>query len=396
MHRITRRITSFILTVLLFFAFLPALHADVIYSSTWDFSVDLPEGFTMVDAADDNRFLFEHQALPVQVLLRAYPGTQFDSPRAALSDVFSKLHATGDIDDCDWRNAETVIGSFTMTLGSVDYWGWAVAARLSEVPGIVCSLSYISTDYADVGGVEQFLLSCADSLNIDTGSYREAGPITSYAFPKTQKISHKISIHGIPITIQLDADDIEADRFVIEREFAVLSMYSESPLWKEAWQRYYRQIFRNSCNRLKNAAFQIQNALSRTMKADKPMNAAEADRWIAEQLLSWTQEFTYQRDYTTSDFTPVTAALTGSGCDCDSRSMLITCLLMNMGIPSSIFVSREYSHAVVGVQVDGKGARLDTEDGSYILGETTAKVDLGLMAKNMSDSTKWLYVPLVP
>ncbi len=361
-----------------------ALSADVIYSSTWDFSVDLPEGFEMADAQDDNRFLFVHQALPVQVLLRCYPADAFETPREALTDVFSKLHAESDIDDVDWRNADTVLGSFEMTLGAADYYGWAVAARLSGGKGTVCALSYIDESYGNLGGVDQFLISCADSLNIDRGSYREAGPVTSYAYPKTKKVPVFLDINGTKVTVQLDADDVEADRFVVEREYAVLVMYADSPLWQEAWQRYYRQIFRNSCGRLKNAAFMIQNALQST------------DRDVAQQLLTWTQNFTYQRDYTTSDFTPVTAALTGSGCDCDSRAMLITCLLMNMGIPSSIFVSREYSHAVVGVQVDGRGARLDTEDGSFVLGETTAKVDLGMMAKNMTDSTKWLYVPLVP
>ncbi len=350
----------------------------------------------MIDAADDNRFLFEHQGLPVQVLLRAYANTAFESPRDALTDIFSKLGAAGDIDDTDWRNADTVIGNFTMNLGGIGYTGWAVAARLAEVPGILCSLSYVQNEYAALGGVDQFVISCADSLNIDAGSYREAGPITSYAYPRTAKQSYPLNINGTPVTVQLDADDVAADRFVVEREYAVLTMYAESPLWKEAWQRYYRQIFRNSCGRLKSAAFQIQNALSRTMDPSTAMNSKEADYYLAQQLLSWTQNFTYERDYTTSDFTPVTAALTGSGCDCDSRSMLITCLLMNMGIPSSIFVSREYSHAVVGVQLDVPGARLDTEDGIFVLGETTAKVKLGLMAKDMSDSTKWIYVPLVP
>jgi len=65
-----------------------------------------------------------------------------------------------------------------------------------------------------------------------------------------------------------------------------------------------------------------------------------------------------------------------------------------MNIKSQLFISTVFSHSVFGSDVSGKGARLDFEGTAYLLGETTASVDIGLIAREMNDSTKWFAIPL--
>ena len=73
--------------------------------------------------------------------------------------------------------------------------------------------------------------------------------------------------------------------------------------------------------------------------------------------------------------------------------MLMCVLLNNMGIDSVLFVSREYSHAIYGADVNAWGAKIKIGEKEYLLGETTA-VDIapGLIAKEYSDTYKWIPV----
>ena len=114
-------------------------------------------------------------------------------------------------------------------------------------------------------------------------------------------------------------------------------------------------------------------------------------------LLNWVQNFDYKRDNskkTSSDFTNLIDTFLGGGSDCDSRSMLMCVLLKNIGIDSVLFVSREYSHAVYGADINSWGAKIKVEGKEYLLGETTAKdIKPGLIAKEFSDTSKW--IPIV-
>jgi hypothetical protein len=117
-------------------------------------------------------------------------------------------------------------------------------------------------------------------------------------------------------------------------------------------------------------------------------------RTLAESLLSWIQGFTYERNLMGSDFIDlVTAATEGRG-DCDSRALLFATLLQHSDISAAIMVSRDYGHAMALVQVDGAGARFDWGNKKWVVAETTAKVPLGLIAKDVSDPNKWLGILL--
>ena len=73
--------------------------------------------------------------------------------------------------------------------------------------------------------------------------------------------------------------------------------------------------------------------------------------------------------------------------------MLMCVLLGNMGIKSNLFISREYSHAVYGADINQPGAKITVNGTDFLLGETTAKdIKPGLIAAEMNDTEKWMPV----
>ena len=57
-------------------------------------------------------------------------------------------------------------------------------------------------------------------------------------------------------------------------------------------------------------------------------------------------------------------------------------------------VSHEYSHAMLAVDVPGGGQRFEFNGKKYLVGETTAKVGLGMIASTMADWKKWMGIDL--
>ena len=191
----------------------------------------------------------------------------------------------------------------------------------------------------------------------------------------------------------MDADDSDANNFIIDCEFAVLKLYANHEKWKEAWTRYYKTIYRDSYSRLEKAAFEINAALYPLAVRKNPKNAEEE---LNAMLLNWVQSFDYKRgNKTSSDFTSVVDSIAGIGSDCDSRSMLMCILLRHNGIKTELFVSREYSHAVYGADILTNGAKINVDGTDYLLGETTVKnLKPGLIAQEQNDTEKWIPIRL--
>lgn len=371
-------ITGFLLFILSVFP----LSADILNSPTWGYAIDLPEGFILIDRQGNDRYLFEHEELPVSVILAAYPEGRYDSAYTALETSLASLMADYDVSETEWRNTDCAVGNFDFQLDGELKTGWSVAATLPETSGHIVVLCWCPQ--ASASEFSQFVISCVDALCIDRGSWYEAGPVTSFAFPEEGRRQVSTVIDGKTVSFSLAETDLEADSFVVEREYAVLCEYQASERWVTAWQRYYRQIFRNECGRLKQAAFAIRNALGVRKSTDE----------LAQILLSWTQGFDYARELTYTDFTPATAIIQGEGSDCDGRSMLLAILLHHMDAKTCIFVSKEYNHAVFGIATEMAGAKIEMNGTWYTLGETTTPVKLGLIAASFSKTENWIGVPL--
>jgi hypothetical protein len=62
----------------------------------------------------------------------------------------------------------------------------------------------------------------------------------------------------------------------------------------------------------------------------------------------------------------------------------------HLGIESVLMVSPRFAHSIVGIDVDGPGARFSFNQKAYLVAETTAEVDLGLIDAAMADPAGWI------
>ena len=346
-------------------------------------SIDYPEGFKLVDQnAEGTSFHIQSSGTPVQAIVRIYDKGRYKTAHDALSMSLKAMKLTGDCEDVKWRNQNACIATFTGKLLGSSVAGFGVAASIPD-NGTIVILDWCEQNQAQV--YTPFMTSLLDSLNIDEGSYWEAGIITQYLYPKTEELLPiSLDINGTKVNSLLRANDTEAADYLIEREYSVLCMYANTTMWKEAWQRYYRMIFRDSYNRLQRVSFDIYNELA-------PQSKDDTD--LAQKLLNWTQGFSYEREKNISDFASLPAILTGSGSDCDSRSMLLAVLLTSMGQDAIMLVSNVYSHAMVAITSDHQGHSFKYNNKEYLMGETTVPgLTWGKISSNQNDQKKWIEV----
>lgn len=372
------------------------VYSEDVRDSDFGYSLDIPEGYQVAEYTPDGMsYRFVHDRMPVNLLLKLYSKGEYDNSKNALDGTLKKLSAVYDIDTFTWRNEPCAIASMEMTLpmNETKYSGWSISVVLPENNAILVLVCY--ADFEIANDCQQFIISTLNSLCIDRGSYYAPGIFTTYAFPSqgTKKITLKIN--GKEIQTEIDKDDEAASKFVIDCEYAVLSLYANNDKWQDAWVRYYKCIFRDSYSRLRKVSFDINSALIPLAQKENKDNPNYA---MNEMLLDWVQNFSYERqnqDSKKSDFENLPAILCGAGSDCDSRSTLLCVILGNMGIKTSLFISREYSHAIYGVTFDIPGAKINVSGTDYLLCETTAKgVKPGLIASDMNDTEKWIPVEL--
>ena len=348
--------------------------------------IDLPEEFALVQSQGENSFLLQSKIAPVCSIVRIYESGKFISAQEALESTMKKLNLkTFETKTAQWRNNEACITAFKGEISGAESQGYAAASVIPENKSIAVLVSWCSAEnfYNASSLTESFI----DSLCVDSESCFSPGLFTSLYHPASGKDkSVSLLIDKKEIFSQIDSLDCENSEYLIEREYKVLQMYMNSPLWKEAWQRYYRMIFKDSCKRLQKVSFDIYETLA-------PECKDETD--FAQKILSWTQGFKYEREKTASDFASLPSIISGEGSDCDSRAMLIAVILQSMNIDSIIFVSSDFHHAVAGLVSSHPGFSFTLEGKSYLTGETTVPgLTWGIIDKNQSDFSKWIPVML--
>ena len=368
------------------------LNAEEVTDSDFGYSLDIPEGFNVSGYTPDGMsYHFKHSFVPVDFVLKLYEKDVFPDSNSALKGALKKLNADYEgTDTFTWDNTGCSISNFSSNaIAAEGVSGWAVAATLPDNGANLVLLCY--ADSSKAKNCEQFILSTLNSLCISKKSRFSPGIITSYAYQQGERNKIRLNIGGRQITTEIDSSDSEANNFVIECEFEILKLYANHEKWKEAWIRYYRAIFRDSYSRLSKAAFDINSAIYQAAVKRNPESPENA---MNEMLLNWVQSFEYRRgDKKSTDFTSVIDALSGTGSDCDSRSMLMCILLKQNGINATLFISREYSHAVYGAQLNAEGAKINVNGKDFLLGETTVKnLKPGLIAQEQNDTEKWIPV----
>ena len=386
MTRFCKKLFYFLFII---FAITSYSFSEQITDRDFGFSLDIPEGFEIADYTEDGMsYVFSHPNIPVTLVMKLTEEKNAKSAAEVLNINLKKLNASGETDSFKWNGTVCGISYFSMSLDD-NYSGWAVSAPVKIQDYYVILLCYAPESKK---GCEQFIISTINSLSINNEYLNTPGIITSYAFPPEGSESVLLKIGGKEIKTSLDKSDEEAAKFVIDLEYSVLNLYANHKMWKEAWQRYYRMIYRDNAGRLQKTAKNIYDSIYPELKKSKPQ---DADIKYAQALLSWVQTFGYERAQSKieSDFTSLPASIKGKGSDCDSRSMLVSVLLNYTGIDTAMLISREYSHAVVVTDIPAPGQTFTMENGrEYLFGETTARVTWGMLAQDQADRTKWIPV----
>lgn len=386
MTRFCKKLFYFLFII---FAITSYSFSEQITDRDFGFSLDIPEGFEIADYTEDGMsYVFSHPNIPVTLVMKLTEEKNAKSAAEVLNKNLKKLNASGETDSFKWNGTVCGISYFSMSLDD-NYSGWAVSAPVKIHDYYVILLCYAPESKK---GCDQFIISTINSLSINNEYLNTPGIITSYAFPPEGSESVLLKIGGKEIKTSLDKSDEEAAKFVIDLEYSVLNLYANHKMWKEAWQRYYRMIYRDNAGRLQQTAKNIYDSIYPELKKSKPQ---DADIKYAQALLSWVQTFGYERAQSKieSDFTSLPASIKGKGSDCDSRSMLVSVLLNYTGIDTAMLISREYSHAVVVTDIPAPGQTFTMENGrEYLFGETTARVTWGMLAQDQADRTKWIPV----
>ena len=330
------KIKKILTASLLVFSIFSSAHifAETVSDSVYNYSLDIPEGFMLNEVSDDQlSYHFIHPNYPVQFIIKIYDHPGYDSSSKVLDRALKNLSAAMEIDTFAWNNSpECAISDFSMTL-ETKYSGWAVCAPLQKE-----LFAYAPADKRQ--SCNQFIMSILNSLCTDENYYCFPGIIASYAYPYEGKKNIKLNIDGKVVSTYIDNCDIDAAQFVLEMEYAVLLLYEKHNLWKEAWQRYYRMVYRDSYGRLAQVSYDVISQLYPQCERKNPVNP---NLEYAQTILSWVQGFQYKRDNekaSNTDFTNLPAVLCGKGNDCDSRSMLVCVLLRAAGLESFMLVSR--------------------------------------------------------
>ena len=386
MTRFCKKLFYFLFII---FAITSYSFSEQITDRDFGFSLDIPEGFEIADYTEDGMsYVFSHPNIPVTLVMKLTEEKNAKSAAEVLNINLKKLNASGETDSFKWNGTVCGISNFSMSLDD-NYSGWAVSAPVKIQDYYVILLCYAPESKK---GCDQFIISTINSLSINNEYLNTPGIITSYAFPPEESESVLLKIGDKEIKTSLDKSDEEAAKFVIDLEYSVLNLYANHKMWKEAWQRYYRMIYRDNAGRLQQTAKNIYDSIYPELKKSKPQ---DADIKYAQALLSWVQTFGYERAQSKieSDFTSLPASIKGKGSDCDSRSMLVSVLLNYTGIDTAMLISREYSHAVVVTDIPAPGQTFTMENGrEYLFGETTARVTWGMLAQDQADRTKWIPV----
>lgn len=396
MHK--NRFFSILISVSIFLTliFIPAFaHSEEIIDNDYGFSFDFPEGFYLEGSTNDGlTCLFANKKIPVNIVLKIYPDKT--EAHSTLSETFSKLSANGDISDFIWYKKNCSFSIFEMQVpgDSEKSTGWALSTFIEKTNSTVVILTYSKEKF--LAQSQPFFFTILNSIKIDSEDSIKSGPIVSFTFPVKNKYQISTKIQNTEINSFIYEEDIEASRFVIDTEYNVLKYYANDPKWKEAWCRYYRNIYKDTRGRIKNFTDDAYRILYKELKNQNSKNMSYD---LNRMLLTWVQNFSYGREKNPNgaDFSSIPEILTGSISDCDSRSILVSAMLNQIGVESVLFISNEYKHAVYGAFVKpektSESASIIIEDKAFLLNETTKKgIAPGLIAQEQSNTEKWIPV----
>ena len=381
-----KKIQHFLYFIFLTFCLASPLEAELFTDSQLGYTIDLPEGFRAVTARAGSRYIYQHTLIPVGLQIALYPYRQFASVEAAAEHITAQLRAQKRAIRFLAQGNPALTANLQFTQQNQKQAGWLLVLPLAEQKGWLILLTTTQAERAQE--YEPLMISCLDAVFTGRQSFFEPGPMIQAVYPKEGTVKKEVLFNGKKLSVYFDRSDSEANQAVIEREFALLTLYLDSPMQKKAWQRYYRMIYRDSLSRCRHLSLMLEKEL---IEVDSKGKLPAAEK-ITAALLTWMQDFTYTRDESGADFLNIPAVCTDRSGDCDSRAVLMAVLLQHFNIDSLVMIAPEQKHAVAAVDCPGDGARFTHNGKRYLIAETTAKVPLGKIAQELADPSIWFAV----
>jgi hypothetical protein len=346
-------------------------------------STDLPAGFVQDGQSVAGRAAFHDPANSMELDLLSFVPSRYATARAAAEDVLGRLGSTGEVSAFLYQGRPALIAELSFLLDGQRRVGHALFTR-DERSGAHALLGHAAEDlYARSS---ELIISCLDGFSLDAAARRAPGPVSQFllSWPPTRDGTRSVRLPTGIQQLPWSAEEAAHEMAIAEREHRILTSYAQSrTLWVDAWARFYRMVDRESAARLEG----ITDRLARSLPGGDPAAAAR-------RVLEWVQGFSYERDTAGLDFVPPLAAAFERRGDCDARAMVMGMVLERMGIDCVLMLSREYSHALLGVDVPGEGARFAHRGRQYLVAETTAVTPLGTVAREHADASKWIGVSL--
>ena len=339
--------------------------------------LDMPQGWEALEVTG-TKATFSDTAQKGFLQLKAYPSDTWNSSLDIFQEIGNQLQADAEGDDFLFLGNDSAFSTLLFGVNDQPYQGFAFFINGADFDWVI--LSFAQMDVYEA--YQFFLLSGLDSFALNENALLHPGPVSAYflnSYPEEYYFQAEYVFEDKTFIMEMDGNAMETADVIVERETAVLSRYT--PEDEDAWQRFYRVIYRDNYHRLDDLFRQfLFNGLSRETDPGE----------TARRLLTWIQGFSYSRTGTAGDYLPPLSALYNMTGDCDSLGLLYVSLLKHYGIDSILMVSSRFSHALAGVDVPGTGARFPFLDKEYLIAETTDKVDLGLIAASMADPEGWL------
>lgn len=340
--------------------------------------VNPPESWTVLEVRSD-KAVFSDTEESAFLIIRLYPAGEWKTVDDLASRIIKDLNASSEQDEFFLDGFPARFLNLAFETNGFSFYGHAVAAAFEK-----CGFAVIS--FADSDAYDfyvDFLLSALDSFRLSDEYFLNPGPVAQYIFDPdlARGEYYPVFVNNLQARVFIDREDIAVSQIIVNREMRVLSNYDLDAGGINAWKRAYQIIYRDNYTRLSG----LFTALHQRLLSDF------SDPFLhVAILLDWVQQFTYERTGDLADFlNPLECAVTASG-DCDSRVLLLALLLDRLDIKTIMMVSSVYSHSMAGFDIQGSGARFEYDGVTYLVGETTDRVEPGLINAQMADPSGWI------
>jgi hypothetical protein len=345
--------------------------------------IDLPSGFAPGEGDGKTRFSYLSPDGEIELdILTRKPG-QFPAVEGMAAEMLEKLGSQGQRAGFQYEGRSALIAELSFAMNGSPRKGYALFLQAASGSGYAL---LAHTAAARFDATADFIMSSLDAFSIDRAARRTPGPVSQFLlpWPAPRPDRKTVALPGGQSELPWSPAEAEQELYTVQREYRVLKTYlSDKTLWSDAWARFYRMLYRESAGRLDG----FTEAFARTLPPEDPTESAR-------RVLAWVQDFVFERDFSGFDLVPPLVAAFERRGDCDSRALVMAMILERLGIDCVLMLSREYSHAMLAVDVPGGGQRFPFKGRMYLVAETTAKVGLGMIDSTQADFSKWLGVDL--